>query len=594
MDAFNRTVLVNSAISADDQTQGMTGYDPSSLAPIREISEFQTGTTTYDKQSNYMVSGRIYFYPGDHTIGCAWTKGESPDTFEDRGTAYNYFNGTSWLAAPDSRVEDQKAGWGCYAPLGDNGEVIIAHLAQGLIMSKREQKGSGEWTVTPILDEPADPTWPRIITSGAHHDTLHVLASSYDPYMGQDQALLYFRSPDGGETWDIPGIILDGTGSDCYSYIQNDSYAWAEPRANTLAFVVTSAWHDMFIMKSTDGGDSWEKTIIWENPYPFFDWDVTLTDTFFCPDNSASIALDNTGKAHVAFGINRVRHSETGTSFWLYYLVDGIGYWNEDMPAFSNDLDALSPPQYGYENTELAEDINYVGWSQDMDGDGETTFLESVYYYGTIGISTMPSISIDDQGRIFLVYSSTTENYDNFEYNYKHIWARAYSPESGWTNFVHVSSEVVHMFDECIYPEIAANSDDYIHLTYQVDNTPGTAVEEDHSYQENRIVYARVNKYEFYPWGTGEHQDPASQFAVIQVYPNPCTDLVNISLTTRTSGQLTIDVRNMCGQTVRSASGKAEASQQVETINLKGLPAGVYQCTVSLDQQTVSKKLIKN
>lgn len=591
--SVDKAVWVQSALSTDDLTQGNAIPVTPIPDPSRDFNEFQAGTTTYDKQSNYMVSNRIYFYPEDHSIGCVWTKGEIPDAFDDRGTAYNYYDGTSWQPAPEGRVEDQKSGWGCYAPMGPDGEVIVAHLAQGLILSKRSQKGTGEWMSSPVLEDPADPTWPRIITSGVSRDTLHILASSYDPYSGQDKALLYFRSPDGGDTWDIPGIILEGTGSDSYTFIQNDSYAWAEPRGNTLAFVVTSAWHDMFIMKSTDGGDSWEKTIIWENPYPFFDFDVTLTDTFFCPDNSAAIALDDNGRAHVAFGINRVRHSETGTSYWLYYLVDGIGYWNEDMPAFSDDLDALSPPQYEYPHTELVEDYNYVGWSQDMDGNGELTFLESVYYYNTIGISTMPSISVDEEGRIFIVYSSTTENYDNFEYNYKHIWARAWSEESGWTGFVHVSADVIHMFDECIYPEVAANSDDYIHLMYQTDNAPGTAVDEEHDFQENRIVYARVNKFEFYPWSTGDPKINGGALEVSQNYPNPCTETTNITVFTRAAGQLTIDIRNLCAQTVMSLDlGHVIPGTHSYVLDVDLLPGGVYFYVVRQADQSVSRKMI--
>lgn len=83
--------------------------------------------------------------------------------------------------------------------------------------------------------------------------------------------------------------------------------------------------------------DSWEKTVIWEHPYPLYDWNVTITDTFFCVDNSASIALDNSGKAHVVFGINRIIHDVVGTNYSYFKYVDGIGYCNEDMPIETYD-----------------------------------------------------------------------------------------------------------------------------------------------------------------------------------------------------------------------------------------------------------------
>ena len=149
-----------------------------------------------------------------------------------------------------------------------------------------------------------------------------------------------------------------------------------------------NAWRvarDLRSITEEHGGVDWSgtvypghaKTVIWEHPYPFFDFDVTIADTFFCVDNSASIALDRQGKAHVVFGINRVMHEAVGANYSYFPYVDGIGYWNEDMPTFSDDLNALAPPQYGYENSELVEDYNYIGWTQDVDGDDEITFVET-------------------------------------------------------------------------------------------------------------------------------------------------------------------------------------------------------------------------
>ncbi|MEZ5197856.1 MAG: hypothetical protein R2764_16160 [Bacteroidales bacterium] len=62
------------------------------------------------------------------------------------------------------------------------------------------------------------------------------------------------------------------------------------------------------------------------------------------------------GKVHVAFGINRALSD--GTDLLWFPYVDGIGYWNEDMPTFSNSLNALNP--YGEEGTELIEDYNLI------------------------------------------------------------------------------------------------------------------------------------------------------------------------------------------------------------------------------------------
>ncbi len=163
------------------------------------------------------------------------------------------------------------------------------------------------------------------------------------------------------------------------------------PKMEFLLFLVGDAWTDLVLMKSTNDGDTWEKTTIWENPYPLH---VTgeLTDTFYNCDGSHHLAIDNNGKVHVAFGINRAHADETG-EYW-FPGVDGVGYWNEDMPAFSDDVDALCP----YDDcayTELVEDYNLIGWSQDINGNGELDILDDwgTYY---LGLSSMVQISIDE------------------------------------------------------------------------------------------------------------------------------------------------------------------------------------------------------
>ena len=54
-----------------------------------------------------------------------------------------------------------------------------------------------------------------MITNGADHNTIHILALTYgSPYQGMVNALLYYRSQDGGQTWDINGELLDDINSD--------------------------------------------------------------------------------------------------------------------------------------------------------------------------------------------------------------------------------------------------------------------------------------------------------------------------------------------------------------------------------------------
>ncbi|MEZ5197146.1 MAG: hypothetical protein R2764_12285 [Bacteroidales bacterium] len=65
-------------------------------------------------------------------------------------------------------------------------------------------------------------------------------------YAGLERILVYSRSSDGAETWEIDSEIIEGMGSDYYTMFNGDTYDWATPRNNTLAF----AWETRSIIVS--------------------------------------------------------------------------------------------------------------------------------------------------------------------------------------------------------------------------------------------------------------------------------------------------------------------------------------------------------
>jgi hypothetical protein len=565
-------------------------------------AEVIIGMTQYDLQSNALLNNRIFRY-ADGTIGAVWTMGMEPTSFPGRGTGYNFYDGTEWYPIPTERIESLRTGWPSYAPLGAEGEIVVSHdfAVNELYFNTRQTKGSGDWTETKFTytNGPATLSWARMITSGTDNLSVHMVANSVAEYLGQPTACVYSRSLDGGATWDIENTILDGMGDDSYFEIAADDYVWAEPRNGMIAFLCGSAWYDLFMMKSDDDGDNWEKTVIWEHPYPFFDWNTTITDTFFCVDNSANIALDADGKAHVVFGINRVYHTEVGTNYFLFPYVDGIGYWNEDMETFSNDIYALAPPDpYNIfpwiTAEELVEDENYIGWMQDVDGNGTVDLNTDIFYYRYLGASTMPTISVDDDGSIFVLYSSTTEGFEIDVYNYKHIWGRA-KVDGQWGPFVDVTEDISHIFDECIYPQLAGTSDDFIYYLYNTDVTPGFGFDgSDHSPQDNNYWFAATPKSFLYPpWLVEEN---TSNFGhVAQNSPNPFhqTSLVEVDL--NEPANLSLVVRNIIGQVVYQIDlGEVNKGVTNITIDAAELQAGTYFYTVTADGQKITKKMIVN
>jgi hypothetical protein len=558
--------------------------------------ETQIGDTRYDNQSNASMPNRIYFYE-DGTIGATWTRGMLEPMFSDRGTGYNYFNGTEWNEWPQSRVEIITTNRPTYTQWGSNGEMIVAHSGgSGLFISTRETKGTGAWDYNyfPGPEGQEYILWNRAITSGSDHNRVHLLALTLPtthggtPYQGLDGALLYSYSNNGGVSWYWQNEILDGMNSDYYTGFSADIYTFAEPKGDVVAFVVGDSWCDLFLMKSTDGGETFEKTIIWEHPYPLWQFG-TPTELFYCADGSQSVAIDNSGIVHVAFGITQTEADEEST-YW-YPFIDGIAYWNENMPTFSNNLNALSP--YGDPGSELVENYNLVAWSQDINQNGQLDFTSEIGLY-YIGLSSMPQLVIDESDCLYLVYSSVTETFSIGDKTYRHIWARGTCDGgSTWSEFFDLSTDPVHLFDECVFPSCAANSDDFIHIIYQHDNSPGTAIwGSQHPYENNGIGYLKIDKSMFSITGFQE-QNFITVDDVSQNYPNPFKQSTEVSVHLKDNVQLILEVTNLSGQKVYETSiNNAKPGINKLEIQRGNLLPGIYFYTVKAGDSSITKKMI--
>lgn len=561
---------------------------------ITLVDEEEIGDTRYDNQSNASIPKKIFFYD-DGTIGATWTRSmDEVSFFADRGTGYNYFDGVEWNEWPSERVEDIKVHRPAYAPWGENGELIVSHTSgQGLYLATRPEKGTGDWDFNTLSGPPGDDyiLWARVVTSGIDRNRIHILSLTLPeshggtPYEGLNGALLYSLSTDGGESWLIENEILDGMTSDEYTGFAGDTYAFAEPAGEVVAFVVGDPWTGLFLMKSTDGGESFEKTNIWEHPYP--DWELgTPADTFYCADGSQSLAIDSEGKVHVAFGISRVEADDQGT-YW-YPWEDGIAYWNEDLPAFSNNLHALNP--YDHPDSELVEDATLIGWSQDVNGNGELDFMDDLGLY-FIGLSSMPQLIIDEDDYIYLVYSSVTEGYSNGLKNYRHIWYRGFHG-TWWGDFTQLTEDLIHIFDECVYPSVSANSDNYLHIIYQADTEPGTAVwAAQHDYVDNRISYIMHEKWP--DVGVFENRQDQQGIHMSQNFPNPFNQSSTIEVELHRQMDLQLKVSTITGQIVHESSHvNITPGKHHITINGNAFSKGIYFYTISNGSSSVTKKMM--
>jgi hypothetical protein len=77
------------------------------------------------------------------------------------------------------------------------------------------------------------------------------------------------------------------------------------------------------------------------------------------------------------------------------------------------------------------------------------------------------------------------------------------------------------------------------------------------------------------------------------VYPNPFKGMTTIAVTLPSSGKLNISVTNIVGQKIMNLDkGMVASGKQQFTIDGSSLTPGVYFCTVTVDDKSISKKMI--
>jgi len=129
----------------------------------QNFNETLIGTTTYDLQSNASVQNRIIVHD-DGTISATWTMSQEYNTnYSDRGTGYNFFDGSSWGAQPTSRLESSRVGWPSIIALGNGSEHVITHNASLFLNNTtRPTIGSGAWVENLVSNVPM--VWNRSVS----------------------------------------------------------------------------------------------------------------------------------------------------------------------------------------------------------------------------------------------------------------------------------------------------------------------------------------------------------------------------------------------------------------------------------------------
>jgi hypothetical protein len=614
-----KKVSIKDAKMTVAQEMTVTGdevYQHVGIQPNMTRTETELDYTFYDWQTNTAAKNLTMNFP-DGCVGMAYVISTNED-HTDRGTniAIYYPDEDEWKTS-EGLIEDHKTGFGCAARYGENGIVVVSRNPQSstcevYIIEDKDNLPHNSATPVYIMDPIHNPHFPAVMCTGPDHKHIHILVTGLNEVTddGQTNPFYYFRSLDGGNTWD-EYMTIDYLGREyCPTYGSGqDAYFMENTGGNRLDIVVNTRRGDGVVLTSEDDGNTWTRTEFYHHPGIDADYGESLG---YCYPRWTSALWDNAGNLHVAYEIGGGTGDASSTSY--YPGIGGVAYWNSAMPYHGeaipefgcdpNNPKPMSPGQpfimdsaYIYydiyrswwlwgdaPHTMWPEFIGYVTpldeYDQPLADPYEATefnlydndMTNHGHYNG--GVSEMPVlVTTPNNDLLVAVWMSMDDhNYQGGATNnlaFFKLFTRA-SMDGGntWTPMLQLTSDFMYQLSECAYPQAAITGNTLV-VACQMDGEPdsyligsgGDVTPDDNYYQAFTFDLMEL-------FGYDGVEEEVSNITRMGLYPNPAVDQLNVTLNQNTG----IVIYNIMGQAVMNVEGHVG----VNSININELNAGIY------------------
>ncbi|MFQ5447620.1 MAG: T9SS type A sorting domain-containing protein, partial [Saprospiraceae bacterium] len=406
---------------------------------------------------------------------------------------------------------------------------------------------------------------------------------------------------DAGATWDVVDGILPGLDSTSMkNLVRADAYT-IQAKGDVVAIGVFSPFNDVALLKSTDNGNTWTRTVVHDFPIDLYDidqgytvddlppYDSTLSPNpiaLYSNDGAGALAIDNDDMVHVFYGEMFLQDTNTTDGNWFYFpCTSGLAYWNEN---------------FGPDSIRTIADV------EDLDGNGTFDVDCGTFDFGRYGISgltSFPSAGVDPLNNIYLGYMAVMEgdefyHPDDGQHNH-HIYLMA-STDGGenWTTPYDIVNEDILVepelasLTETAYPHFAPLVDDKVHFIYQQDFRPGLSVIGDQDITEDNFInYAGVDVTLF---GVTPTVEPAGAKPLhLSVMPNPASGMVRLMYDLPENAQVQVSFLDLLGKEALRANGLTGfEGLNMGAVNIGDLRPGVYFVRLKAGERTVVRKLV--
>ena len=467
-------------------TKGTENYENIKTEPNMarwNYGEGELDYTFYDWQTNWGNINRTIVWP-DGKVNFAYNMAFS-ESFSDIGTGIGTYDSNidEWIPL-GGRIENEKTYFGSIARYQENSIVVAANTTSSVgvfIVENKDDMTPNSVPAASYLDPTYDPTCPVVMTSGDDRDIIHIIAT------GSDNKLYYFRSNDGGYTWDKENEILPFLTEEYGSFWGSHVAYWMETTEdNRLALVVNNPWSDGMVIYSYDDGETWERKVFYHHPginTTFDDWfmyprwascvwgandELCMAYEFNCSTGEHGSGSYDLGVGGVAFWSESLPHQSSGQPF----IMDStyIGELWASSPYFHNPPYQMWPEYFGYVESEW-DSLGFTIGDLSLHGD---------YHCGPVAMPVLVKLPITDGAMLAVWCALDLNNIDSTsdKYYFK-LWA-SISLNGGhtWTPQFQLFDDFMWALNEFIYPQVAVVGSTLV-IAVQTDNETGTFVQGD-------------------------------------------------------------------------------------------------------------------